>query len=154
MKKTIILIAALAIAPILCAQTVHDEIAFTRAQIQADRQAIVAASLGLTDEQGKTFWPLYREYRQQLDGPGDRAWNLFTKYGETWNSMNNEDATKALNEWLSIEKDIVSVKQKYAKKFAKEFGGVTAARFFQIDNKLDTIIRLEAAHEIPLVSGK
>src|SRR3954454_10425026 len=106
------------VAPVVIAQTVHDEIAFTRTQIQADRQAIVAASLGLTEEQGKAFWPLYREYRGALEKPTDRAWALFTTYGETWNSMNNADATKALNEWLSIEKESVEIKQKYAKKFA------------------------------------
>jgi len=155
MKKLFALFVAIAlIAPVLMAQTVHDEIALTRAQIQADRQAIVAASLGLTEAQGTVFWPIYREYRQAMDKPADRLWALMTKYGASWDAMHNDDAKAALNEWLEAERDAVQIKQKYAKRFAKELGGITAARFFQIDNKLDTIIRLEAAGGIPLVEAK
>ena len=153
MKKWIT-IAALLVAPALIAQTVHDEIAFTRAQIQADRQGIVAASLGLTDQQSTKFWPIYKEYRQALDKPADRVWTLFTTYGQKWDSMSSTDANAALNEWLEAEHDTIAIKQKYAKKFAKELDPVTAARFFQIDNKLDTIIRLEAASQIPVMGPK
>jgi len=155
MRKTFgLLVALLLVAPVLMAQTVHDEIAFTRAQIQADRQAIVAASLGLSEAQGKVFWPIYREYRQALDKPTDRLWAIMTKYGASWDAMHNDDAKAALNEWLDAERDAIQIKQKYAKRFAKELDGVTAARFFQIDNKLDTIVRLEAASGIPLVEAK
>jgi hypothetical protein len=152
--KKLFAVVALVVAPALFAQTVHDEIAFTRSQIQADRQAIVAATLGLTEEQGKSFWPLYREYRMEMEKPLDRGWALFTTYGQNWNSMTSDDAKKALNEWLEIEEQSINIKQKYMKKFAKQTDGVTAARFFQIDNKLDTIIRLEAAKSIPLVTAK
>jgi hypothetical protein len=153
MKKWIA-IAALLVAPALIAQTIHDEIAFTRAQIQADRQGIIAASLSLTEPQATKFWPLYREYRQALEKPADRVWNLFTTYGQNWSSMTNDDAGKALNEWLSAERDTIEIKQKWAKRFSKELDPVTAARFFQIDNKLDTIIRLEAASQIPVMHAK
>jgi hypothetical protein len=153
MKKFVAAVA-LAVAPALFAQTVHDEIAFTRAQIQADRQGIVAASLGLTEAQGTKFWPLYREYRQALEKPSDRVWNLFTTYGQKWDSMSSDDAKNALNEWLSAERDTIEIKQKWAKRIAKDIDPVTAARFFQIDNKLDTIIRLEAASQIPVMSAK
>ena len=32
-----------------------------RTDIQSDRQALVAASLGLTEEEGEAFWSVYRE---------------------------------------------------------------------------------------------
>ena len=108
----------------------------------------------LSEAQGTVFWPIYREYRQALDKTSDRLWAIMTKYGASWDAMHNDDAKAALNEWLDAERDAIQIKQKYAKRFAKELDGVTAARFFQIDNKLDTIVRLEAASGIPLVEAK
>ncbi len=154
MKRLLVILAAAAlILPVVTAQTIglQDAIAMSRAQIQSDRQAIVAQTLGLTEQQGQVFWPLYREYRAEIDKPVDRLWNLFTTYGENWQSMSNADATKLLNEYLTVEHDVITIKQKYAKKMNEKLDGVTVARFFQIDNKLDTILRLEGASEIPLV---
>ena len=38
-----------------------DQLQQIRADMAADRQALVAANLGLTDEEGEGFWPLYRD---------------------------------------------------------------------------------------------
>ena len=136
------------------AQTVEDQIALSRSEVRADRQLIVTASLGLTDEESKVFWPLYRDYRAEMDKPLDRAWSLLTTYADTWDAMSDADAGKALDEWLAIEVQQAEIRQRWAKKMGKELKPVTVARFFQIDNKLDSILRLEAAAEIPLVRKK
>jgi hypothetical protein len=154
MKTTMLTLLVLFLGPVVLAQTVEDQIALSRAQIQAERQQIVAETLGLSDNEAKAFWPLYRAYRAEMDKPIDRAWAVLTTYGDQWESMSDADAAKALDEWLSIENESVQIKQKWAKKMAKEINGATAARFFQIDNKLDTIIKLEAALEIPLIRKK
>ena len=135
-------------------QTVEDQIALSRSEVRADRQLIVTASLGLTDEESKVFWPLYRDYRAEMDKPLDRAWTLLTTYADTWDAMSDADAGKALDEWLAIEVQQAEIRQRWAKKMGKELKPVTVARFFQIDNKLDSILRLEAAAEIPLVRKK
>jgi len=156
MKKTLIaagiLISLISIPA--HAQTTQDLIAMSRAQVQADRQTIVTATLGLTEAEGKTFWPLYRDYRAEMDKPLDRAWNLLVKYADTWDAMTDADAKTALDEWLSLEKQQSEIKQKWAHKMSSHLRPVTVARFFQIDNKLDSLIRLEAASEIPLVMAK
>jgi len=43
-----------------------------RADIQTDRQALVAANLGLSDAEGEAFWPIYRQYRAEMGAVGDR----------------------------------------------------------------------------------
>jgi len=42
----------------------------TRGDIQADRKAILAVNLPLSEEQAEAFWPLYREYRSEMDVVG------------------------------------------------------------------------------------
>ena len=73
----------------LLAQSQSDDIELTRAVIQAGRQAIIAANMGLTDEEGQRFWPIYREYRNDLAKNGDRTVledaenDLYLRYGWT-----------------------------------------------------------------------
>ena len=66
--------------------------------------------------------------------------------------MSDADASRLLDEYFAIEKDIVQIKQKYAKTMTARIGAANTARFFQIDNKLDSIVRAEAASGIPLLT--
>ena len=66
-------------------------IEITRADIQSDRQALVASNLPLTDEQAKAFWPLYRQYRAEMQTVGDRLVNLIENYGQNYESLTDDE---------------------------------------------------------------
>ena len=156
MKKTLICLVFAMIAAITStawAQVEH-EIALTRAEIQTERQAIVAENLPLTEEQAKAFWPLFRDYRQELAGIGDRYVKLIEDYAKNYATMTDEQAKKLLDEMLSVQKDELKIKSDWVSKFGKALPMTAVARFYQIENKLDAIVRLELAAEIPLVEHK
>lgn len=147
--KSLVVVLAL-LTPCVAAQSIQDEIAFTRAQIQADRQAIVAATLELPEAKGEAFWPMYRQYRAAVEKNGDRVWSLLTSFSEKYESLSDADASPMLKEWLAIEKDQSAIRQKWAPKFSKVIGPAYTARFFQIEHKLDSIVMLEATGSVPL----
>ncbi len=133
------------------AQT-RTEVEMTRAQIQADRQAIVAAAMDLADAEGEAFWPMYREYRAEVQTLGDRKWRLLESYADSWTAM-SEDAAKALlDEWFSIQSDEVKIKRKWMKKMRRDMPSRRVLRFFQIENALDAVIAGEIAAEVPLAA--
>jgi hypothetical protein len=132
---------------------VRDAIEVTRQSIQTQRQAIVAAAMGLSESQGATFWPLYREYRQDMAKTGDKMLGLLENYGSKYDTMNDEDATKLMNDFMSLQKEELDVKTRWMKKMKKVLPGRDLARFFQVENKLDTIVRYDVAQSIPLVKG-
>jgi hypothetical protein len=71
-----LLFAVLALAAFSPAHAqVQTDLAIDRAQLQSDYQSIVALNLNITDEQGKTFWPLYREYRGEIQ-KWATAWSI------------------------------------------------------------------------------
>lgn len=135
------------------AQTPND-IALTRAEIQTERQAIVAENLHLEDAQAKAFWPLYREYRMELSKVGDRFISLVESYAKSMNTLTDAQAQSMLDEFFAIQKDEIKIKSAWAPKFAKVIPPKAVTRFYQIENKLDTIMRFEAADAIPLVEHK
>jgi len=130
---------------------VHHEIELTRSEIQTDRQAIVAENLPLTEEQSKAFWPLYRDYRVELAKLGDRYVALITDYAKSYDTLTDEQAKAMLDEFFAIQKKEIQIKTDWAPKLGKVLPPKALARFFQIENKLDAIIRFGLADEIPLV---
>jgi hypothetical protein len=122
----------------------------TRSDIQANRQALVASNLPLTDEQAKVFWPLYRQYRDEMQQVGDRLVNLIENYGQNYESLTDEQAAQMMKEYLKMQKDSLAVKEKYLPRFTKILPAKTVMRFYQIENKMDTIVMLAVASQIPL----
>lgn len=140
----------LAAAGVVLAQT-ENEVALTRTRIEADRQAIVAENLGLSDAQAQIFWPLYREYTAKRAEIGDRTARLLVTYAAGMKTMDDAKATTMLDELFAIQQDEVALKKTWAAKLRKVLPGALVARFFQIDNKLDAYMKAIAADEIPLV---
>jgi hypothetical protein len=56
-------VALAASAPRSHAQSEQDQIEVARSVIRVDRQAAIASTMQLTDEEAERFWPLYRQYR-------------------------------------------------------------------------------------------
>ena len=120
------------------------------ATIQARRQEIVATNLGLSSDEGAEFWPLYREYRAAMDTLGSRDAKLITDYARAFESLTDAQARDLLDEATAVEGERAKLKQQYVKRFAKVLPGVKLARYFQIESKLDAVIRMELAAGIPL----
>jgi len=124
-----------------------------RTDIQSDRQALVAASLGLTDEEGEAFWPVYRDYRSDMAKVGDRMQTLIQDYAEIWEDATEEQAKTMVNEMLAIQRDELKVRKSHLSKFRKVLPEVKVARFLQIENKIDVIVKLGLADVIPLIEA-
>ena len=149
---TSILFAALALAAFTPAQAqVRTDVAIDRAQLQSDYQAIVALNMTVSDEQGKTFWPLYREYRSEMQKVGDRMVELVLDYAKNAATLTDEQSAKMLDSYLAIKKDELKVKSAWVAKFRKALPAKAVTRLYQIENKLDAMIMFSAAAEVPLV---
>lgn len=131
--------------------TAAAQIAQVRADIQKDRNAIVGAAMDLTDAQAGPFWELYAQYRAARKPAADRIVALITDYAKTAGTMTDDQAGKLLDEMLAIQKTEAATKAEWAAKFKAKLPGKVVARFFQVDNKLDTIVNFQLAAEIPLV---
>lgn len=138
------------------AQSVDDwsRIQQLQAEIKADRQTVVTQNLPLTDAESRNFWPIYKEYRSEIEQLGDRLAKVITAYAANFEKMTDDRANAFFNEYLDIERDRMEVREKYVPRFRKVLPGQKAARFFQIENKLDAVVNVMIANEIPLVPLK
>ncbi len=130
-----------------------EQIELTRWSIQSERKAAVANNLQLSEQESKSFWPLYDDYRAAMGKVGERTIKLITGYADAYtkNNLSNDQALQMVNDYLSIETDKLKVKKRYLKRFQDVLPPKKLARFFQIDNKMDAFINATIAKEVPLV---
>jgi hypothetical protein len=119
-------------------------------QVMADKRAVYAQNLQLTEAEGRTFWPIYDEYEGKAKKLNDEFLALVDDYAAKFGSMTDADATAMLKKKMQIEKDREALKQTYTTKVAKALPPVKALRYAQIETRLDNMIRRDVYSLIPL----
>ena len=122
-----------------------------RDTIRANKKALVAASLTLTDAESDAFWPVYDRYEAELATVSDRLVKILETYTQGYKTLTDEQAKKLSEDYLAVEEDRATLRRKYFGDFTKVLPGKKAARFYQIENKMDAVIRYDLAGEIPVV---
>ena len=122
-----------------------------RDTIRTNRKALIAVNLALTDEEAAKFWPLYDRYQKEISAVGDRLAALVEDYITHFRDLSNEKALQLAGDYLAAEADRLQVRRTYLGEFAKVLPGRTVARFYQIENKMDAVLRYDLAGTIPVV---
>jgi hypothetical protein len=122
--------------------------------IRSNRQALVKVNLNLTEEEASKFWPIYDRYQKEMNAIGDRLVGVIQEYTTHFSDLANDRAIELVNEYLAVEADRIKVRRAYVDEFAKALPGRKVARFYQIENKMDAVIRYDLAATIPVVEEK
>jgi hypothetical protein len=119
--------------------------------IRANRKAVIAVNLGLTDDEAAKFWPVYERYQKEMNAVGDRQLAVIADYTASFPNLQDDKAMKLIEDYLTVEADRVAVRRTYLKDFSASLPGRKVARFYQIENKIDAVLRYELAARIPVV---
>jgi hypothetical protein len=66
-------------------------------------------------------------------------------------TLTDEQAKLLLQDFLNIELDQLNLKEAYVKKFRAVLAPKKVARYFQIENKMQTVMDYDRAKKIPVV---
>jgi cell division protein FtsB len=122
--------------------------------LRANRKAMVAVNLDLTDDEAARFWPIYERYQKEMNALGDRLVAVIGDYSKNFRDMSNKKAVELVNDYLSIEADRLKVRRAYVDEFARSIPGIKVARFYQLENKIDAVIRYRLAATIPVIAER
>jgi len=152
-----VLVLAFAIAAPAVAQTPQAG-ATTNMQIlveklKADKKLLVAETVGLTDAEGKAFWPIYDACQAELGGINTRLKNLITAYAKDFNAgtMTDPKAAAMLTEMFAIDEALLASKKSCAAKLNGVIPATKIARYVQVENKIRAQINYDLAASIPFV---
>ena len=155
MKRLLITLAGLAaigatVPSIAQTTNAKDDVQLLISQIQTDKRAIVLRTLDLNDTQVAAFTPIYDAYQAEMKVLMERGGAVLDKFAANFGSMTDEAAKEILKEALKIRDDRNATMRKYAKKLERELPAVKVLQWVQIENKLNTLLDVQAASVIPI----
>lgn len=121
------------------------------ARIQSDKKGLVKEAMNLTPEKEKKFWPLYDRFQRELEVPQRAATRALLDYIAANYAPTDANANRITDQLPAASADEARLNQKHFKELLKVLPAAKAARYMQIENKMQAVVRYESAREIPLV---
>jgi hypothetical protein len=146
-----LLVALVLALPASGAETGEADYDVLVATIQANKKALVAVNMDLDDTEAAAFWPVYDRYQADLTGVRDGLAKIIEEYTANFSTMSDAEASRLLEDYLANERERAELREKYLKPFAEVLPGRKLARFYQIENKIQAVLRYELAREIPVI---
>jgi hypothetical protein len=148
--RTLAAAAFVSLAAAATAQTVKDTLEVSRQAVESQRRVLVAGALPLTDAEADAFWPLYDVYEKERRPFDERANKLVADFLAGAASLTDAQAKAMVEEALKVDEERLRLRRAYLGRMAKAVPPRKLARFYQIDNKLDSVVRADIARQIPL----
>jgi len=139
--------------PALTQDKPSDNMQILREKVKADKKLVVATNMGLTESEGKGFWPVYEGYQNDLEAINQRIVKLIQSYAADYraNTLTDEKAKKLTDEMVAIEQAEAGLKASYVPKLNKVLPAKKVARYLQIENKIRAVVKYDLAAGVPLV---
>jgi len=123
-----------------------------RADVRAEKTALIRDGMDLTDKESSVFWPLYREYEFELSKVYDSRLALIKDYVAHYDKMTDEKARELIKKSFALEEKRVALKKKFYPRFEKALSSKTAAKFFYFEKQLDLLIDLKISSELDFLA--
>jgi hypothetical protein len=141
-----------AVPAVAQAQSTSTDMRILADKVKADKKALVAQNMELTEAEAKSFWPIYDAYQQDLQKINSRMTQTILEYADAYSkgTVDNATAKKLLGEGLAIQESELTLQQTYVPKLEKVLPEVKVARYIQIESKIRALVRYALASKIPL----
>ena len=131
--------------------SIDQSVSLLRQDLRSAKKQTVAATLQLTDVEATKFWPVYDQYNMELTKIGDQRYALIKEYANGFGTLTNDQALSLIKRSLSLDEELTQLRVKYVTIMNRVLPGTKTATFFQIDRRINTLIDLQLAEQIPLV---
>ena len=130
-----------------------EDIQLLRKDIRDQRKQLIAANLPLTPAEAEKFWPVYEQYISELVTNNNKKYALIKRFVQSGGVLTDQEAEVSVHQWVSIDGDVVALRQKYVPLFRKVLSAKNEALFYQLDRRVQLMIDLQLMALIPLVDS-
>ncbi len=121
-----------------------------RDSLKAQKRAFVGVNMELTQAEDAKFWPVYDSYQKDLGKINEKMVAMIVDYAKNYETLTDGKANQLLTTNLALEKDLLKLKESYLPKFSAVLPQKKVARYYQLENKIQAVIRYDLAERIPL----
>ena len=129
--------------------TIDSTIAVVRANMAADRTALITAGMNFNDKDAAIFWPIYQQYQYERSRLDDRRAAVIKQYTQKYPNLTDTEAKTMADEMLDCASRLAELKKKYYKKFNKALPSLTVTKFFQLEWRVDLMMDMQVESSLP-----
>ena len=122
-----------------------------RSDVRQQKTEAMGAVMELSAADAAKFWPIYSEYEVELNKLNDSRVANIQEYARTYGDMTDEKADELIQKAMTYRKQRSELLAKYYGRMKQELGGITAARFVQVEDQLLLLIDLQIDSSLPIV---
>jgi hypothetical protein len=148
MKKINLIIFTVLFSTFGFAQDFQNELELMQSLYGLEKKEIIEEFIELNENQKNDFWILYNEYEIKRKELGKKKFNILLKYVDDYGEIKPQDAEMLMKEAIPLRKKSDQLVDNYYKKIKNKTDPVVALQFYQIENYLSDLIRLELLEEI------
>ncbi|HEY6598325.1 MAG TPA: hypothetical protein VIZ30_03395 [Pseudomonadales bacterium] len=119
---------------------------------QVDRKGVLTANVVFGKDEATGFWPLYRDYRRDVDALQAKREHAINTYAEIFRTMTADQAKSMVEDLLQADESLVKVKRDYLKKFRKVLPETKVTRVLIIDGGFDILVNRALLSKVPLAA--
>ena len=131
-------------------------ISYGRAEMREDKVVLINESMNLTssDPHYNAFWHEYYPYEAELKKINDERLQLIRDYNFNYKTMDDNTADSLAERALTLYKNKLDLLHNYYEKIKKATSPVIAARFLQVEYRVNLLLDAEIASKTPLAEKK
>lgn len=133
------------------AQNIRAYVELLRSDVRQQKTEMVGAVMQLNAADAAKFWPIYSQYDAELSKLNDLRVANIQEYATTYDQMTDEKADELIRKALSYRKQRSELLATYYEQVKQALGGITAARFIQVEDQLLLIIDLQIDSSLPVI---
>ena len=130
---------------------IDEYVQLVRMDVRQERAELVGESMRLSSGEASRFWPIYEEYEAAYTALGDTKLQLIRDYADVFFTMTDAAADGLVERLFQLNDDEQALIREYHGKVASAVGSAVAARFVQVERRINTLLDLQLAAEIPLL---
>jgi hypothetical protein len=151
MKSLFSLIMFLFFTSIAVAQVTKEDVAVIQTAFGKDKEELVKKYMAIPVEQDAAFWSAYDLYEEERKGLGREKIAIIDEYVKNYETLDDKKAAELMTRKLKLGESYGKMQKKYFDAMSKIIGGKNAAKFFQLEDYLENIIRLGIQESIPFI---
>jgi hypothetical protein len=121
-----------------------------REDVRQQKAEIMGSMMLLSAADAAKFWPIYSDYDVALAKLNDQRLENIKAYARNYNDLTDEEADRLIQKSVAYQKDRTELLAATYDKVKQALGGVTAARFAQVEHQLLLIIDLQIDSSLPI----
>jgi hypothetical protein len=132
-------------------QNIDADIELLRADVRQQKAEMLGAVMQLSASDAAKFWPIYEQYDAELAKLNDQRVANIEDYASNYDTMTDAKADELIGKAMAFRKERSELLAKYYELVKQSLGGITAARFVQVEEQLLLIVDLQIYSSLPVV---